>query len=194
MHRHLLIAVALVLAVAAGAHAETYTIDVAHSSVGFSVRHMMISRVPGVFHEFAGTVNFDPADTSNWSVAVTIQAASIDTRNEQRDTHLKSNDFLAVDSFPTIVFKSTKVIPKGNGKFDVLGNLTLRGVTKPVTLSAELLGELNDPQMGKRIGFAATTRINRLDFGVAWSKVLETGGLMVGADVDIDLGVEAVAK
>ena len=194
MFRRLALVLILILGTATWAHAETYVIDPTHSHVDFSVRHMMISRVPGSFHDFSGTIQYDPKDTTAWSVEVTIQTASISTADSTRDKHLRSNDFFAADSFPTITFKSTKIIPKGNGKFDVLGNLTMRGITKPVTLNAEMLGAIDDPRMGKRIGFAAATTIDRTNYNVSWSKTIEGGGLIVGNDVSIDLGVEAAAK
>ena len=191
MLRRPALAACMVVVAAISAQAETYTIDLAHSHVAFSVRHMMISKVPGKFEDFSGTIHFDPADTSKWSVAVTIKTASINTGVVNRDNHLRSPDFFAADSFPTITFQSTKIVPKGGDKFDIVGNLTIRGVTKPVTLNAEMLGMVEDPRMGKRIGFAATTTIDRMDFGASWNKTLETGGLVVGHDVNIDLGVEA---
>ena len=179
---------------ASWAHAETYVIDPAHSHVDFSVRHMMISHVPGSFHDFSGTIQFDPKDTTIWAVEVMIKTASISTADSTRDKHLRSNDFFAADSFPTITFKSTKIIPKGSSKFDVIGNLTIRSVTKPVTLNAEMLGMIDDPRMGKRLGFAATASIDRMYYGVSWNKTLEAGGLIVGHDVSVVLGVEAAMK
>ncbi|MEW5702951.1 MAG: YceI family protein [Candidatus Zixiibacteriota bacterium] len=183
--------ISAILVTALAAHGETFKIDPKHSHVDFTVRHLMISRVPGNFTGFSGTIEYDPQDTSKWAVDVQITTASINTGDSTRDKHLRSGDFLAVDSFPLITFKSTKVTPKGNGKFDVLGNLTMRGVTKPVTLNAEILGTMEDPRMGKRLGFAATTTIDRMDYGVSWNRTVEAGGLVVGHEVTIDLGVEA---
>jgi len=190
LKRSVLTAIVILAATVTG-RAETYTIDIKHSHVDFSVRHLMISRVPGQFQDFSGTVEFNPKDTSKWAVDVTIKSASIATGDSARDKHLRSTDFLAADSFPTVTFKSTRIVPKGGGKFDLIGNLTIRGVTKPVTLNAEMLGMIDDPRMGKRVGFAATTTIDRIAFGVNWNGTLSAGGLVVGHDVQIDLGVEA---
>lgn len=173
------------------ANAETYQIDPGHSSVGFSVSHLTISRVKGTFGEFSGTIAFDSADVSKSSVDVTIQAGSIDTKSENRDGHLKSPDFFAADSFPTITFKSTAVAPGANGGFKVTGDLTMRGVTKPITLAVTTLGLIDHPKMGKKAGFTATGTVNRQDFGVSWGGMLEGGGLMVGNDVSLDIEIEA---
>lgn len=188
--------VALVAVLVAGlslsAHAEQYKIDRAHSYVGFAVTHLGLSKVKGSFGQFEGTLEYDPADVSKSMVDVTIDATSIDTKAEGRDKHLKSPDFFAVDSFPTITFKSKSVTPKGPRNFDVTGDLTIRGITKPVTLTVEMIGAMDDPNMGKRLGFTATGKINRLDYDVKWNRTLDTGGLVVSDDVDLILEVEAV--
>ena len=194
MIRKPLIAVLIVLGGAAFASADTFTIDATHSSVGFSVRHMAISKVKGAFGEFEGTVDFDPMDTTKWSCDVVIQTASIDTHAERRDNHLRSPDFFNAEEFPTISFKSTKVIPKGKDKLEINGDFTMHGVTKPVTLEAEILGSMEDARGNKRMGFSATTTINRMDYGVNWNKTLETGGLVVSHDVDITLEIEAIME
>ncbi len=190
MIRRALLAALFICGIAFSANADTYKIDATHSSVGFSVRHMAISKVNGEFNEFDGTVDIDGADTSKWSCDVTIQVASIDTRSERRDGHLKSPDFFNVEEFPTITFKSTKVVPKGDNKLEIMGDLTMRGVTKPVTLDAELLGHF-ETERGKRAGFTATTTINRMDYGVSWDNMMETGGVVVSHDVDITLDIQA---
>jgi len=172
---------------------ETYTVDPAHSSVGFTVRHL-VSKVPGRFTTFSGTISYDPQKIENSSVDVTIDAASITTDNGMRDKHLKTPDFFAVDQFPTLTFKSTKIEKTGDDTFDLTGDLTLRGVTKSVVLKTESLGATNDPKFGNRIGFDATTKINRKDFGVSWNKTLDNGGLVVGEDVQIQIDVEAMAQ
>ncbi len=182
------------LLIAATAHADTYQIDATHSSVTFAVTHMGLSKVKGEFKQFAGTVDYDPGDVSKSKVDATIQVSSIDTHAEKRDGHLKSGDFFAADSFPTMTFKSTKVTDKGNGQLEILGDLTIRGTTKPVTLAASLIGSMDDPMGGKRVGFSAHTKINRMDYGVKWSRVLDSGGVVVGNDVDIQIEIEAVAK
>ena len=172
--------------------AETtlYKIDPNHSVVGFSIRHLF-SKVPGRFNEFEGTIQFDDKNMAASSVETTIKTASIFTNQEKRDNHLRSADFFAADSFPTITFKSTKVTAVENNKFQIEGDLTIRGRTKRVVLDAELLGVGATP-MGTRAGFEATTTVNRKDFGVLWNKTLDQGGTLLGDDVAIDLGVEAV--
>lgn len=190
-------AVALLLAVSAvtaTAEPRPFRIDPAHSLVGFNVRHFF-SRTPGRFKEYSGTVMLDEKNLAASSVEVTIQAASIDTENERRDKDLRSPNFFHVDSFPTLAFKSTKVVPGPEKSFLVYGDLTIRGVTKPVTLEATMLG-VGEVAMGGRpprtiAGFEAKTTINRKDFGIVWNQVLDKGGTMLGDDVAITLQVEA---
>lgn len=192
----LALASAALLAATAGAvlaDPVTYTIDPSHSQVGFNVRHFF-SRVPGRFNDFEGSVTFDDKDASKSSVDVTIKTASIYTNNDRRDNHLRSNDFFAADSFPTITFKSTKVTPAGENKFKVDGNLTIRGITKPVTLDASFLGAGNVGQGTLRAGWEASTTINRKDYNVLWNRVLDQGGTMLGDDVAIQLGVEGMKR
>ena len=193
--RPLIASVALLAATAAAVLAEpvTYTIDPSHSQVGFNVRHFF-SRVPGRFNDFDGTVTFDDKDASKSAVDVTIKTASIYTNNERRDNHLRSADFFAADSFPTITFKSTKVTPAGENKYKVDGNLTIRGITKRVTLDASFLGAGNVGQGTLRAGWEASTTINRKDFNVLWNRVLDQGGTMLGDDVAIQLGVEGMKR
>jgi len=180
---------------AAAANAQTWEFDPAHSGIDFKVTHMVISRVSGEFEKFEGKItNFDGNDFTKAGVEVTIDAASINTENERRNGHLRSDDFLAVDSFPTITFVSTKVTQPQDGNFQIIGNLTMRGVTKQVTLDAHLNGIIEDSWGNTRAGFSATTTINRQDYGVSWSKTLDTGGLVAGNDVDISLEVEAVKQ
>jgi polyisoprenoid-binding protein YceI len=191
----LMAAALLALAAPLSAAPVPFEIDLAHSEVGFSIRHFF-SRVPGRFNDFAGTVQLDEQNMANSSVDVTIQATSIFTNNERRDKHLRSGDFFAADSFTTITFKSTKVTPGENGKLAIAGNLTIRGITKPVVLDAHFLGagkvDVGGRPAGYRAGFEATTTINRQDYNVTWNKVLDQGGTMLGDDVQINLGVEAV--
>jgi len=174
------------------AFADAYKIDATHSGVSFSVRHMGIAKVHGTFNEFAGTVQYDAADTSKWAVDVTIQSASVDTRSENRDNHLRSDDFFNAETYPTITFKSTGVKAKADGTFALTGNLTMRDVTKPVTLDVEMLGAITDARGNERIAFSATTTIKRLDYGVKWSKTLDTGGLVGSDDVKIEIELAAV--
>ncbi|MBI3871746.1 MAG: polyisoprenoid-binding protein [candidate division Zixibacteria bacterium] len=191
MLKRTMLAVALTLGAALTAHADPYVFDKAHSYVGFTIRHMTISRVNGAFNDYDGQIDYDPKEMSKSSVEITIKTASVDTRNSGRDDDLKRDGFFFVDSFPTITFKSTKVTPKDSTKFEITGDLTIRGITKPVTLQAEKLGQITDPRGGTKLGFTATTTINRLDFGVGNSSALPGGGLMLGRDVDISLEVEA---
>lgn len=171
-----------------------WDVDAAHSSVGFAVRHLVISKVRGHFSKFSGTLAFDPADPTTATVQATIDAASIDTREAQRDTHLRSADFLEVDKFPTLAFKSRRV-EKGTGKhLRLIGDLTIRGLTKEVTLEAEFLGENKDPWGNQRLGFSATTAISRADYGLTWNQALEAGGVLVGDKVEIEIEVEAIQK
>lgn len=192
MFKRSALATLLVAGLALTANAETFKIDRGHSNVGFEVTHFGISKVKGGFSEFSGTIQFDPADVSKSSVEVTISAPSIDTKSEGRDRHLRSGDFFAADSFPVITFKSTKVTAKADKTFEVVGDLTMRGVTKPVTLNAELVGEFVHPERGKMLGFSAEGTFNRQDWGVTWNSTLETGGLVVSNDVDIVLDIEAI--
>lgn len=196
MHiRHIAAAAALAALIAApAAYAQdVYTIDPGHTSVGFKVRHMMVTNVKGSFGTVAGTVTFDPAKIENSSVEVTIDAASIDTNNEKRDEHLKSADFLDVTTHPGITFKSRKVVKKGD-QWIATGDLTIRGVTKEVDLPFTLSGPTADPWGNQVIGVDAELKINRTDFGASWNKALEAGGVLVDETVHIEIGAEARKK
>ena len=183
----------LLLVSQAGAAVETYKIDPGHSQVGFSIRHFF-SMVPGKFNTYEGTIAMDPKDLSKSMVEVSIDTASIDTGNKDRDSHLQSPDFFDAQKFPKMTFKSTSVVPQGTNKATMKGDLTMHGVTKPVTLEVEVLG--TGPGMGGRIlgGFTAKGKINRQDFGVAWNKALEGGGALLGDDVEIAINVEGVRE
>ena len=192
------LALALVsLASAASAAPLTFDIDQPHSQVGFSIRHFF-SKVQGQFKDFSGTIVMDQAKPSASSVEVTIKAASISTDNDARDKHLRSPDFFAADSLPTLTFKSTKVVPAGKDKVQVTGDFTMHGVTKSVVLDVEFLGMgevgVGGKSFGTKAGFDATTTINRKDFGIDWNKALDQGGLMIGEDVAISLHIEANLK
>jgi polyisoprenoid-binding protein YceI len=178
------------------AGATTWEIDPAHTSVGFGVRHLMVSTVRGEFTKVSGTAEADEKDYTKAKIQATIDAASINTRVEKRDAHLKSADFLDVAKYPTITFVSTKIEKAGEGRWKVTGDLTLHGVTRPVTLDVEgPTPPVKDPMTGAlRAGAHATTRINRKDFGVMWNKSLDGGGVVVGEDVDITIDVEAAQK
>jgi polyisoprenoid-binding protein YceI len=172
----------------------TYTVDTSHSDVGFSVRHMVFAKVRGHFTKWTAEIAFDAADPSKSSLKVDIDVASIDTREPQRDGHLKSADFFDVEKFPKITYTSTKVEKAGNKKYAVTGDLTIHGVTKSVKLDVEELGGGKDPWGNQRIAFAGKSQIDRGDFGLKYNQVLETGGVLVGEHIDIEIDVEAIAK
>jgi polyisoprenoid-binding protein YceI len=177
----------------APASTVTWNIDPAHSRAEFKVKHMMISNVKGSFSGLTGKLIDDTADPSRSHVEVTIEVGTIHTGDEQRDAHLKSADFFDHQQHPQMVFKSTKIEKKGEEEYAVSGDLTLHGVTKPVTFAVEgpsVPG--NDPWGNTRIGLSATTRINRKDFGLTWNAALETGGILVGEDVQISLDVQLI--
>lgn len=190
-----LILTAAVLAAPTGALASTWQIDPAHTSAQFAVRHLMVSTVRGQMGKVSGVVTLDDTDLTKSSVEASIDVNGIDTREPKRDDHLRSADFLDVAKYPTITFKSTKVEKVADDHYKVTGDLTLRGVTKSVVL--DVTGSpkpLQDPMGNVKVGGSATTRINRQDFGVSWSKSLDGGGVVVGDDVDITIDVELVKK
>ncbi len=196
MHRLSSSAIALAaLVVPALAGAATWAIDPGHSNISFAIRHMMVSNVRGSFATFSGTVTGDPANPAGAVIEATIDAASIDTKDAKRDTHLKSPDFLDVAKFPTITFKSKKIAPAGAGKFAVTGDLTLHGVTKEVVLEVEgPTPAIKDPFGNTRAGASATAKISRKDFGITWSKSMDGGGLVVGDEITVTIDVEATQK
>ena len=169
---------------------RTYTIDKAHSEVLFQVRHL-ISKVRGRFSDFSGTIAFDYEDPANSTVGLQVQAASIDTAEPNRDTHLRSDDFFAADTFPTLDFKSTRIASRGKNLYDVEGDLTIRGVTKRIVLPITHLGAAKDPWGNEKIAFEGEVTINRKDFGLNWNAALEAGGFLVGDDVKISLSIQA---
>jgi polyisoprenoid-binding protein YceI len=171
---------------------EAYEIDPVHSEVSFRIRHL-VTRVPGRFNTFQGTIGYDAEKPAASTVQVTIDAASIDTKNEKRDGHLKSPDFFDVEKYPTLTFTSKSVTVKDN-TFTVIGDLAMHGVTKPVTLTGEMSEVMPDPSGGKRIGFSAATKLNRKDYGILWNKNLDQGGTLLGDDVDLVLEIAAVHK
>ncbi|MBU2502100.1 YceI family protein [bacterium] len=185
------LALSTVMAVAAlPAAAAPYDIDTAHSSVGFQIKHLAISKVNGSFNEFSGNFVFVEGDPSQWSAEAVIQAASIDTGNKDRDDHLRSADFFDVENFPTITFKSTGVIMTDATEGVMKGALTMHGVTKDVELDLEFLGTVTDPWGNEKAGFSLSGKIDRRDFGLTWNKALETGGLVVDHTVKIMLEIE----
>ena len=169
-----------------------YAIDTAHASAGFKVRHLMVAHVRGELGPVTGTVWLDPQDSSRSSVEASIDARGIDTRNAERDAHLRSADFLDVERHPSVTFRSTRVEPGTAGRLAVTGDLTIRGTTRPVTLQVELSEEVRDPWGNQKRGATATARIDRSDFGLTWNAALETGGMLVGNPVDITLELELV--
>ena len=171
---------------------NTYEIDPTHSAVHFSVRHLMVSNVRGEFTKLSGTIKFDPENPASSSVEATIDVNSISTRDQQRDAHLKSADFLDAEKFPTMTFRSKRVeVQSGGGK--VTGDLTIHGVTREITLDVEGPSqEMKDPWGKQRIGASASTKLSRKEFGLTWNAALETGGVMVGDEVKINIDVEFV--
>jgi polyisoprenoid-binding protein YceI len=173
----------------------SYQIDPQHTGAHFKVRHMMISNVKGEFSRVTGSVEFDPSNLATCQIEAKIDSASVNTREAQRDVHLKSHDFLDVTRYPAITFRSTKVVAAGDDSYDVTGDLTIRGVTREVELQVEsVTPEIKDPEGVMKRGATATTRIQRKDFGLAWNAVLETGGFVVGDDVEITIDVELIRK
>lgn len=168
----------------------TYTLDPTHTRIGFVARHAMVTKVRGAFNEFEGTATVD-GDLADATIEVTIQAASIDTRNEQRDGHLRSNDFLAMDEFPTITFRSTAVEAQGE-TLEVTGDLTIKGTTRSVTVPFEFEGAATDPFGNERVGFEGSVTVNRKDFGVEWNAPLETGGVLVSEKITLEFEISAI--
>lgn len=172
-----------------------YKLDPAHSSVSFNVKHMMIAKVHGAFEKLSGQLTYDKAHPEKSSAEASIEAASINTREPQRDIHLKSPDFFDIEKFPTLTFKSVSVSVSEEGEFKVKGNLTIKGISKPVELSVESPSdELKDPYGNLKIGLSATTKIKRKDFGLTWNAALEAGGVLVGDDVSITLDLQFVKQ
>ncbi len=169
-----------------------YTIDPSHSRIGFAARHAMVTKVRGSFNQFEGSGYFDAENPSNSTLELVIQASSIDTRNEDRDGHLRSNDFLDMENHPTIEFTSTEVSQIDDGVYRVAGDLTIKGVTKQVALDFEFTGAAVDPYGNQRIGFEGATTINRKDWGVNWNAALEAGGVLVSEKVVLEFEVSAI--
>jgi polyisoprenoid-binding protein YceI len=171
----------------------TWNIDPVHSAAEFKVKHMMLSNVKGQFATFTGVLTLDESDLTNSRVEASVEAASINTRDAQRDTHLKSADFFDAEKFPTLSFKSTRITRTGDGELAVAGDLTIRGVTRSGVFRVEgPTPPAKDPWGNTRLGLSATTKINRKDFGLTWNTALETGGVLVGDEVTITLDVQFV--
>jgi len=172
----------------------TWAIDPAHSTVGFGVKHMMFTTVRGRFGDIRGTITLDEQRLENSSVEVEIEVASIDTRDEKRDAHLRSPDFFDAEQFPTMTFRSTRVEPRRGDEARVTGDLTIHGVTREVTLDTTMTGRGTNPWGVDVIGFEASTRISRKDFGLEWNVALESGGFLVGDEIKIELDIEAAKQ
>ena len=169
-----------------------WNLDGTHSGINFAVRHMVVSKVRGRFAAFSGTLELDDSDFAQSTIDVTIDASSIDTGTAQRDDHLRSADFFDVAKFPTLRYTSKRIEKLGKDRFRVIGDLTIRDVTREVPLDVEYGGRGKDPWGNERAGFSASAAIDRKDFGLQWNQVLETGGVLVGDKVDIDLDIQAV--
>jgi polyisoprenoid-binding protein YceI len=172
--------------------AERWNIDPAHSNVEFSVRHLMISTVKGRFSDVSGSVIADESDLSGVKIDVTIKAASIDTRQPDRDAHLRSADFFDVEKYPDIVFKGSHIKGDHMSEFELHGSLTMHGVTKPIVLEVNAEGRGKDPWGGERLGYSAKGKIDRREFGLNWNQALETGGIAVGHEVKVSIDLELV--
>ncbi len=170
----------------------TYTIDPAHSRFGFVARHAMVTKVRGAFNDFDGKTVIDGDRPENSSVEITLDVASVDTRNAQRDGHLRNNDFLDAENYPTIEFHSTSIAHESGNDFAVTGDLTIKGVTRAITIPLEFQGAVTDPFGNERIGFEGSVTINRKDWGVNWNAALETGGVLVSEKVTLEFEISAV--
>ena len=170
----------------------TYTLDPAHTRIGFVARHAMVTKVRGAFNEFEGTATLDGANPADSRAQVTISAASIDTRNAQRDEHLRSNDFLAMADYPQITFVSTGARQVDDGTFELTGDLTIKGVTNSITIPFTFEGAAKDPFGNLRVGFEGAVTVNRKDYGITWNAALETGGVLVSDKVTLEFEISAV--
>jgi polyisoprenoid-binding protein YceI len=173
--------------------ADTYAIDKGHSEAGFQIRHL-VSKVHGRFDDFEGQIQIDREKPEASTVAFTVKTTSVDTSNADRDKDLRGPNFFDVEKFPEMTFKSTKIVAKDKEHFDVTGTLALHGVSKDVTVSVTSSGFAKDPWGGERAGFDVTTTLNRKDFGMSWNKALDTGGVLLGDEVQVQIAVEAVKK
>lgn len=169
-----------------------WSLDPSHSSVEFAVKHMVISSTKGRFQEFAVDADIDEADLAASHATVTIEAATVDTRDDRRDEHLRSADFFDAANHPQITFVTKRLEPRGGSDYRIVGDLTIRGVTKEVALDGEVSGPVKDPWGGTRLGLSASGKVNRKEFGLVWNGVLETGGVLVGDDVKMNIETELV--
>ena len=187
-----LAAIAVIAAFAAtSTAADKFAVDRSHSSVGFTVKHMVVSKVKGFFNDYTVDIVYDDKDITKSSVEVSIKTASIDTREAKRDDHLRSPDFFDAAKFPEIIFKSKRIEKSGEG-FVAVGDFSMRGVTKEIKLPFTFAGVVTDPYGNTRLGLSAATKLNRQDYGVSWSKALDNGGLVVSDDVEVSIEIEAI--
>src|SRR3954447_14291881 len=170
----------------------TYALDVAHSRIGFVARHAMVTKVRGSFNDFEGTTTIDGTNPANSTVSVTLKVDSVDTRNAQRDGHLRTNDFLDAETYPEIRFVSTSIEHEGGNDFQVTGDLTIKDVTKSVTIPLEYQGAAKDPFGNDRVGFEGSVAINRKDWGITWNAALEAGGVLVSEKVTLEFEISAI--
>lgn len=193
MIRKLTIMALALLLVPAALSADTYTVDNTHSEVSFRIRHF-VSQTPGKFSDYAATFELDPKNLESSKVDFVIQAASIDTDNDDRDKHLRSEDFFWVETHPTLWFRSSKIRNVGGDRFEVTGTMSIRGVEKVITVPVEFLGFIKDPWGGERAGFESTFTINRKEYGIEWNKALDAGGVVLGEEVKVTLNLELIKK
>ena len=171
-----------------------WAVDTMHSSIDFSIRHMMIAKVKGSFNQFEASIEADPNDLTTADIAFSVDVASVDTRNADRDAHLRSADFFDVENHPKMTFKATKIERTGDGEYEVTGDLTIRGVTRSETFKVTFEGAGKDPWGNHKAGFSAEGTIKRSDYGLTWNAALETGGVLVGDEVKIHLEIEAAEQ
>lgn len=171
-----------------------WVVDAAHSSIDFTVKHMMIANVKGAFHKFDAEIEADPADLTAADVRFSIDVTSVDTRNSDRDAHLRASDFFDAEKYPAILFRATKIERKGDGEYSVTGDVTIRDVTRPETFELTFEGVGKDPWGNEKAGFSARGKIKRSDYGLTYNAVLETGGLLIGDEIKIALEIEAVKQ
>lgn len=172
---------------------KTFEIDLSHSNVGFTIKHL-VSRVSGEFRSLEGEFVFDQAHPGKSKVRATVKADTIDTHEKKRDDHLKSADFFDVTQYPTLSFESKKFTSQGGQKYELQGNLTMHGVTRPITFKVDYLGEANDPWGNHRAGFTAVAKINRKDYGIVWNKALDAGGFVLSDEVELNINIEGIQK
>lgn len=173
---------------------STWVLDTTHSSVDFSIRHMMFAKVNGTFKSFNASIVADPEDLTDAEISFEVDTASIDTRNDDRDGHLRSADFFDSEKYPKMTFKATKIEKTGDNEYNVTGNLTIRDTTRPETFKVTYGGRGKDPWGNEKVGFSAEGRINRADYGLKWNAALETGGVLVGEEVKISIEIQAAKQ